>query len=268
MRFGVSTPVTNPPVTGFQPIALLLQSTSLERLDADRQRLAELDRADLINLFGRAFAEGKRLAAFLASDELTARGVPPVFRHSYLSNATYSLNQRFDLLTADLRWLRRCYPAHAKIVRYQRYKSLLAGSDSLFHREAEYTFYQGKRPLWRIVASLRMTEHQQWDCVLLQSASIKKRCEFTVDIRDKVFTALQNNLQIVRRTKSFTAEDANVALLRRHALWVCSRMTKNRSPTEVAARYVQMTGRQITRQVAAKQLENIREILHKNEMTF
>jgi hypothetical protein len=41
--------------------------------------------------------------------------------------------------------LRQWYADHAKAVRYKRGKALLSGSDIVFHREAEFAFYGGKR---------------------------------------------------------------------------------------------------------------------------
>jgi hypothetical protein len=252
---------------GFQPLAPLLHSTPPTSLDAARRRLADLDRHELIKLFGKAFTSGKRLMALLAGDELTVRGIPPAFRHSHHSDTTYSLDQRFDLLLTDLRWLRRWYPQHPKNIRYRRYRDLFTVSEPAFHRAAEFVFYGGQRPAWKIVASMSLNEQQQRDSAWLRSAPIKKHSAATQAMHDYVLAALQRDLQNARRTKSFTDDDANVTLMRRLALWICSRMTDG-SPTETAIRYAQMTGQEITRQAAAKQLNKVREILRKNEATL
>jgi hypothetical protein len=252
---------------GFQPLAPLLQSTTPESIGAARRRLAGLDQSELVDLFGRAFASGKRLAAFLAADELTARGIPPTFRHFHVPSTSQSLEQRFDLLLADLRWLRRWYPEHVKSIRYKRYRDLLTPHEPAHHRAAEFVFYEGKRPTWKIVASMSMDQRQQWDCALLRSAPVKKHDATTQAIRGRVFAALQDDLQSVRRTKSFTDDDATATLQRRHALWLCSRMTGG-SPSETAIRYTQMTGLAITRQAVAKQLDKVVEILTKKRLTM
>ena len=82
---------------------------------------------------------------------------------------------------------------------------------------------------------------------------------------DAVLLALESDLRTVKLSSTFTAADAAATLRRRQALWFCSRMTGG-SPAETARRYHQMTGLQITRQAAAKQLEKVREVLRKNEM--
>lgn len=243
--------------SGFRTLAPLLQTVAPEKLAAARSRVAELDRNRLIEGFQRAFSSGKRVPAYVIADELTVRGIPPVFRYAPASTPGSSLEQRFDLMVYDLRWLRRWYPDHARSVRYQRCKVLLTGSDKAFHREAEYMFYVGRRPAWKMVASLSLSENQQLDCYLLRSAPVKKRDMATQVIREQVFYALEADMKAVRRTKAFTEDDAHATLLRRQQLWLCSRMVGNGSPTEIAERYQQLTGQQITRQAVAKQLAKV-----------
>lgn len=266
MRFSAPTLAASPVAAGFQPIAPLLHALSSEMLDAARRRVAGLDRGKLIDAYRCAFASDKRLAAFIMADELTARGIPPCFRLNHGAATSATLEQRFDLFLTDLRWLRRWYPDHVRIVRYQRSKTLLTGSEAPFHREAEYAFYQGRRPAWKLVASLSLDHRQQFDCYWLRSTPIKQRDAATHSMRERVFQALQDDLQSVRRTSTFTDEDAHATLLRRHRLWFIGRMVQDRSPTEVARRYQQMTGEQITRQAVGKQLEKISEVLSRAEM--
>jgi hypothetical protein len=167
----------------------------------------------------------------------------------------------------DLRWLRHRHADHYRHVRYLRYREILLSTESGFHRAAEFAFYAGKRPAWKIIGSLSLTERQQWDCVWLRSAPIKKHQAVTDLTLNRITKVLNTDLQSVRRTVSFTHHSADIALTRRIALWVCSRMT-NGSPTETALRYTQMTSEQITRQTVGKQLEKVREVLRRNEMTL
>lgn len=68
-----------------------------------------------------------------------------------------ALHQRYDLLMADLAWLRRWHSDHAKVVRYRRCRVLIAGSDTQFQRESEYAYWAGRRPAWKLVGSLSLT---------------------------------------------------------------------------------------------------------------
>jgi hypothetical protein len=157
-----------------------------------------------------------------------------------LDNIT--VNHREALTLADLAWLRRWYPDHANSVRYKRGKALLTGSAAVFHREAAFLFYQGQRPAWKAVSSLSMTERQQWDAAYLRSTPIKREAEVTNILSARVWQALNDDLQTVYRTATFSEADAQASLSRRHALWYCSRMVKGGSPTEIAVRYEQKTG--------------------------
>lgn len=255
-----------PVATGFQSLASLLSSCQPEKLVAARRRVAEFDRSELLTRFHRAFADQRRAAAFLLADELVVRNIPPCFWRSHLSTPARDLdvNRRFDLMIYDLLWLRRWYPEHPKTIRYGRYRDLFKAYEPAFHRAAEYVFYAGSRPVWKIVGSLSMTEAQQWECSLLRSALINKRQVATDAIRDKVYAAIQAGLANAGRTAQFTDADAEVTLARRHALWLCSRMGDLKSPTQIAARYEQITGEGITRQIASRQLAMVGDTLAKS----
>jgi hypothetical protein len=262
-----SLAAASPAAAGFQPLAPLLQSITHTKLDAARLRVAEFDRDKLIKSYRNALTSNKRLTAFILADEMTKRGIPPCSRLDHRSPQPATPEQKFDLLMADLRWLRRWYPDHVNNIRYKRYRDLYALHEPAHHRSAEYVFYGGKRPAWKIVASMSLDQRQQWDCVVLRSAPIKKHGGKTQAMSDRVFSALRDDLQSVRRTSSFTDEVAHATLIRRHKLWLCSRMTSG-SPTETAIRYSQMTGLPITRQNAAKQLQKIAEALVKMGVTM
>lgn len=268
MRFDAPL-ITAPTSAAYTPLWPLLRAAAPDTLTEARRRVVKLDRVGLIQRYRTAFSDGRRLLAFVLANELIGRGIPPCgFWHEALALDEITINQRYDLLLADLAWLRRWYPDHAKLVRYQRGKGLLIGSDTVFHREAEFAFYQGKRPAWKIVGSLSMTERQQWDCAWLRSTPIKRQAEATAILSRRVHQALHDDLQTTRRTVSFSEADAQASLARRHALWRCSRMVNDVSPTEIAGRYQQLTGEPITRQTAAKQLEKVRAVLRKKGDDF
>lgn len=251
-----------PAAGGFVPLSAMLASTPPDHLDEARRRVGNLSRRTLLDRFGSAFADDKRLGAFLFAEELTKRGIPPAFRGT--PQPANCLNKRYDLLVYDLRWLRRQHSEHVRVVRYRRCEKLLSFGEADFHREAEYAFYEGRRPAWKLVGSLNLTESQQWDSYWLRSAPIARRHRETEAMRNRVLAALRDDLQTTRRTAAFTNEDAEATLQRRCDLWVCSRMTDG-SPSQTARRYEQMTGQLITRQATAKQLEKVRTVLRKRD---
>lgn len=260
------SPATNN-VQGFAPLASLLCQVAPEKLAQAQRRLEGIGREELISRFREAFANDKRVVAHIVSVELTWRGVPPCFRHACLAWDGASVSQRYDLLMADLAWLRRWHSDHAKVVRYRRCRVLLAGSDTQFHSEAEYAFWAGRRPAWKLVGSLSLTECQQWDCAWLRSTPIKKRAALIEAASSQVLEALRADLQATRRTIAFGEPEAQAALRRRHALWRCARIVGDSSPSTIAARYAQLTGEAISRQLAAKHLEKMRSALARSKMT-
>lgn len=250
----------------FIPLAPLLHALAPAKLAEARVRVGRLHRDELIIRFQSAFHAGKRVVSLLCADSLISQGIPPAFWHSSLLQSNFSVTDRFDLFAHDVRWLRAAYPKHARTVRYDRYRSLLTGSETAFHREAEFAFYAGRRPAWKIVGSLSLDESQQMDCRWLRSAPVTRRLKVVTEKRDQVILALSEDLKGVRRTAQFSDVDAVESLLRRHRLWQCAQMADGK-PTETARRYSQMTGESISRQVVANQLQKVDAVLRKNEMT-
>jgi hypothetical protein len=250
------------------PLTMMQHAASPEALHEVRVKVARLERVEVIQRYRAAYANGKRLIAGVMAAELVERGIPPCFWHEVVALDDATLEQRADLVLADLAWLRRWCPDHADAVRYQRGKALLTGSEAIFRREAEFAFYQGKRPPWKLVGSMSMTERQQWDCAYLRSTPVKRVAEVTETLSCRVQQVLTDDLQAARRTAAFTDADARASVARRFALWRCARMVKDVSPTEIAARYQQMTGTPITRQAAAKQLQKVKAALNAKSDDF
>ena len=257
---------TTAPAVPFTPLALLLQAITPAGLAAARVKVAAFERDELVGRFRSAFHSGKRVASLLYADGLISQGIPPAFWHDHQSRTDYSLEQRFDLFVHDVRWRRLAYPSPDSAVRYKRCKLMLTGPERDFWREAEFAFFAGRRPAWKIVGSLSLSAQQQTDCWWLRSTPVARRLQAVTAKRDQVFAALSEDLIHVRRTVAFTEDDANALLLRRHQLWVCGAMA-GRKPTETAARFLQMTGQTISRQLAAKHLEKVDGVLRKIEMT-
>lgn len=252
----------------FMPLTAMQHATSPDTLQEVRVRLKKLARAEVIERYRTAYATGKRLVAGVMAVELIKRGVPPCFWHEALVPDDVDIDRRADLVLADLAWLRCWYPQHAKAVRYQRGKALLTGSETIFRREAAFAFYNGKRPAWKIVGSLSMTESQQWEAAFLRSTPIRKHAKITDLLSERVWQALSDDLQMKRRTAAFTNADATDSLVRRHRLWCCARTVKGGSPTEIAVRYQQMIGMPISRQAVAKQLLKVNAVLHAKGLDY
>lgn len=264
MRFSSFAPIADSG-EGFRPLSAAFAAAPAATIEAVRQRLESMGREQLLERFRVEFANGRRLAAYMFADELVTREIPPWVWLDGQLDGKHSLIQQCDLTLFDLRWLSRRHREHIAKCRYQRYRQLTFWTDRRFLTVAEWITHEGKRPAWKIVRALNLDEAQQLDCAILRSAPINRRVIATAAMRDQVFHALQDDVASIRRTRTFTASDALITLERRHNLWLCSRMSN--SPTEIARRYREMTGEEITRQVAAKQLEKINDVLRQIAIT-
>lgn len=257
-----------PAVQSFAPLVPLLRLVDPFKLDEAQQRLRKLERTDLLTRYRAAFAAGRRVHVYVMAEALATNGVPPFAWHEALHLDELNVNQRFDLFMGDLLWLRHQYPDHAKHVRYRRCQAVLTAQPAVFRREAEFMGYAGRRPVWKLVASLSLTERQQWICALLRSTPIKKRAAATEAVSECVFKALEDDVRLVRRSVSFGDMEAFATLQRRHALWRCARMVGTDSAQQVAVRYQQLTDTTVTRQAVAQQLKKVRAALAKSKMRF
>ncbi|GAB2857145.1 hypothetical protein GCM10027277_26940 [Pseudoduganella ginsengisoli] len=253
---------------GFIPLASLLRLVDPLKLYDVQQNARRFGREELLTQYRTAFKAGQRKRTYVTACALVANGVPPWVWHDGLELDDLHINTRYDLFLADVMWLRRHYPGHADVVRYKRGKLMLTGGDAVFHREAEYAFFRGRRPAWKLAGSLSLNTRQQLEACYLRTAPVKKRAEITAVASEHVYKALRDDLCTVRRTATFGETEALATLQRRHALWRCSRMATSASPTETAVFFEQLTGMPITRQAVAQQLEKIRSTLRKAEMTW
>lgn len=250
----------------FTPLAALLRPVAPDELDRARQRLKVASREQLIIGFRNAFTKGKRVLAYLIAEQLVELYVPPCFWHEQLEWDGASLNERYDLYVADLLWLRRWHRRHAQQLRYIRYRLLLTGFDTAFYREADYAFWAGRRPAWQLIKSLSLTVSQQWECAWLRSTPVQKKSASIDADSARVLDLLRADLGAARRTAAYGEAEAEATLRRRHAIWRCWRIEGSGSPTAIAARYEQLTGEPISRQLVANHLVKIRSSLKQKEM--
>jgi hypothetical protein len=266
-----------PVAAGFCMLASRLDAIAPKTLQAYSTGLAALDRGALVELFRLEFGDGRRERAFVLSEQLTAIGIPPCFRHYHLSSKQYSESQKADLLIYDARWLRAQYPKHHERVRYPKYKLLLVGSEREFHFSANHAFRhdvlkdgdRGKlRSTCEVVRMLSLSDAMQYDCMVLHSAHVKKRIDATGMMRDRVYAILKESVGSIRKTSCFDKDKEKETLSKRHKLWLASRLTDDGSPTQTAARYAEMTGETLTRFAVRDQLDKVKKTLKEDHVTF
>lgn len=246
----------------FSPLSALLRAEDADKLSSIIRAVANCDRFELVDRLAQSMSRGKRVQAYVLNAALTAKGIPPVFRYPDFYPSADDVNQKNDLFMADMQWLERTCTFHAKKIRFARYRDMFTPILTKFCKAADYVFYEGRRPAWRIVASLALEEDMQHDCMWLRSEPVKKKHDVIMNHGEDVKRALEDDLARVVRSITFTEDDAKSSLERRYALWVCSQMTRG-SPTETAKRYEQMTGQSVTRYVAFDQLKKIKLVTKK-----
>lgn len=252
-----AAPRLQPEDYGLTPLVRRITEADAERCRRVHAALPTFTTGKLCASLRTAFRSGQRVASFLLAEELAARGVPPSLRDMELERLHLSLDESFDLFVYDARWIMRRYPGQIDRVLYAQSKRLF--KESTFHQAALFTFYYGQRPPGKIAGGMALTNEQQWECAWLRSKHITKRADAIALQRPTVHKRLKEPIYAARNT-AFTDDDAAASLLRRERLWLCSQMFGD-SPTKIARRYEQMTGKPIARNVVAKQLQTIANVL-------
>lgn len=245
--------------TPLVPLNELLQATSATSLQQLERDLTTVSRTDLANMLataiGRAAVATKyRIAAFYISAEMTKRGIPPVFQGLPELDED-DLTQRYDYCLFDLLWIVTRYPVH--VVQYARYRGVFQPAS--FLRTADFIFYQGRRPVWQIVAGMTLTGDQQQECCSLHSrpvASARRKLRHTKDDAD------QRISDAVRKKDRRGSGDQEETIRRRQAIWFCAEIG-GWKPQRTADLYEMHTGNAITRQLAAKQMDKVKDDLKK-----
>jgi hypothetical protein len=243
----------------FSPLSEVLRTKNAAKLKEAIRAAASKDRFTLANWLQQSVQCGDRVRGHIFNEALTMQGIPPVFRYPNFSLAAESINLKNDLYMADLSWLRHCYASQVGKIRYQRYRALFTPELNKFFEAADYVFYQGSRPAWRIVASLALDNEVQHECVWLRGKSVSQKHYWIALHGADVKAALQASLAKVVRSSTFTDEDAVRSMERRYAFWVCSQMVGD-SPSKIAKQYQQMTGQETDRRIVSSQLKKIKEV--------
>lgn len=250
-------PRMEPEDYGLTPLAQRIAEADAGRCNRVRAALPSYATGKLCASLHTAFRSGQRVASFLLSEELAARGVPPSLRELPTGQMNLSMSEKFDLFVYDARWITHRYPEQTSAVRYEQSKRLF--KESTFHQAALFTFYYGQRPPGKIAGGIGLTDEQQWECAWLRSKHITKRANAIALIRPSVRKRLKETIYAARNT-AFDDDKAAASLMRRERLWLCSQMFGD-SPARVAKRYEQMTGEPIARNVVANQLRAIENTL-------
>ncbi|SAK96769.1 hypothetical protein AWB82_07069 [Caballeronia glebae] len=241
-----------------EPVASLADLLAMETpasLQELRDELRERERLRLIREYEAAFFASRRRDAFLLSEVLAERGVPPCFRIERRYKAdSLTPAQRFDLVAHDLQWLAATYPEHKG---KGGHAEMLTGKGDRWLRVAEYygSLKSQSGDVWMIVRQLQLDEEQQWECLALRSMKIKRAAAGLKRRQTTLKKALR--ARHLKKVTDWRGLAPNPVYARRELVWVCGEMTGG-SPTKAARLYRMWTGNAITRQLANDDLQWLR----------
>lgn len=233
----------------------LLLARDTDLLDQVRKKLQGLDTEKLRQLAYVNMRQKKRVAAFLANEALTLRGVPPCFRK--LPEPSDDALQVADLIAIDLDWLGVQHPEHK--TRMGRWLNVT--SKKITSRWATIRFICDwqSRDMWKYVKGLALSEAQEWECHYLQREKIRRVRDLIESNREDVAGKLRQ-CRYARGLKLLTDKELE-DFERWLEVWVCANMGAWKSPTRVAWFYTMKTGKPLSKQMAAKIMDKLRRDL-------
>lgn len=231
----------------------LLMRYEVEDLDRNRQKLRALETETLYRLSHAGIQQKRRVAAFLANEELTRRGIPPCFRGLPDPNDD-DAEQVADLLATDLEWIAVRYPGQKIFL--GRWKNLTSTNEKSRWATIRFICNWQSRELWKYVKGLAMSEDQEWECHYLHRDKIGRAQDEIKRARADVAEKLRRRRYDRKLTLVTEVELADFE--RWLEVWACASMGAWKSPTRVAWLYTAKTGSPLSRQMAAKLMGKLR----------
>lgn len=249
-----------------QSLARRFSKFSAENIEQRRESLKGLTTLELRHSQRASIEQENWTFAFIAAQEFTRRGVPPMLRRLGIKREEQSGEIRDDLLTYDLEWLAMTYPdqlartdAHGKSSRARNYQAVFRAHVSLEHflRGISHVFSHSHHyEPWDICKDLKLTDEQQWECRYIHNGEIGSAKRKTFAKSEQMRTLLAAREMGGRCGKG--PDDRRVTIQRRHDIWFISQITGREHPTEIARLYRLMTGDKLmTKGIIARQLDKI-----------
>lgn len=234
----------------------LILKHEVKELDRKRQRLRGLETDKLRELAYVGILRKKRIAMFLASEELTRRGIPPCFRGLPDPNDD-DAEQVADLLAIDLEWIASRYPQQKTVL--GRWKNLASKNEKSRWLTIQFICRWQVREMYKYVKGLAMTQNQEWECHYLHRDKIRWAQDETKRTRADVAEKLRRRRY--DRKLTLVTEKELADFERWLDVWACASMGAWESPTRVAWLYTAKTGNPLSKQMAAKIMDKLRRDL-------
>jgi hypothetical protein len=238
-------PPTGSPVLPPDSLLYLLSEITTEKRELLKERLAPKSRDAVLQVYGQEMWRGNRKQVWLLGEELTRRGIPPVFRRSPWSASGALCIPEEDILLLDLQWLAARYPDHRTA--FKRWQRLFIARH--FYQTAGFILVYGLKEPAYYLKGLALSEDQQTECNFLRGAAVRSRMEtvarLSTEASDKIEAAHMIN------TQAWSQGNPKATVARRQHIWRCGSMA-DWHPTRTAELYEALTGETIKRQLAGK----------------
>lgn len=132
-------------------------------------------------------------------------------------------------------------------------------SEAKFHGSVEW-IWNGNKEMWWIRARLGIPVERQAACMYLGKEAVRHHREALALKRERVYTALSDNVAQTRMTSQYGEKERKETLKRRVLFWWIAELTAWGS-SDVAAVYNLLAEKPVNRQVVDKQLDIIHAVL-------
>lgn len=238
--------------TSCETILELVSATGSEKISIVSKKLASLSRAELEAYCADAMLKNQRLASWLIHREYTRRNVPPVFRKlPYADDENSELIA--DLLWYDLEWMHAKLEGHKPF--FARWAGIFKGKE-FPHKTAKYIFSELKPEIWKTLKGLSLDDKYQPEMHFLKKDSYKNSIERLDRLKPVVLELLR--AAHYKKGLKLLEEKDRATIQRRLDIWYCGCIA-NKSPQKTANFYEAMTNKAITRSLAGKLIEQVKQ---------
>lgn len=231
-------------------IGELLKDASSIKVEAASSKVTGLTRGQLDIGAMNASLSGNRIALWLFNLEYTRRAIPPIFRKQSLD---FGKIPNCDFLWYDLEWLSKKHFGHKPF--FKRWAKIFE-LNNFSHSTAGFIYSELKPEMWRNVKSLSL--HNEWQVELNILKKNEHKNEWARLQRVSKFVDVALKAKHHSRKIKKSAEETKRIIQRRNDIWLCSSLSE-RKPQRTADLYESLTGEKISRQVAAKVINQVKE---------
>ncbi|MBS1157335.1 MAG: hypothetical protein H6R07_3259 [Proteobacteria bacterium] len=235
-----------------------------------QQRLAECTQEQLLDQYRSCFFGSKTVklkVLFYISQELTKRGIPPIFRASASRYRTMIESGARDVETAllliDLEWITGRHPDH--VPRYAKFKHVFdkkhrTTPEALMARVRFLQYLENPRTpdLIASASMLKLSGQQQRECCVLRTLNVGRWIDRVHEQEPEIREMIRESVMNDAHDRRSADKKANTIAVRQD-LWLCAHIAGWDNPQQVAKLYEARTGSKIDRGTVGRHLAKMPE---------